>query len=446
MTGRSGYIEDDPFLAEMRVQRAIMPESLFHPTLARRMLVTAVLLLGLCGGTPAHSIEPAKPAAETPLPPPAARADYLRKLQEYTLARQRYDEEASAYWNAIGEKRRARAVKRRDKQETLFDDYVLTQPPVYSGPRRPVDPTETPEDSPPAPTRYIPVVADFLKSAAEHFGFVPQRPKSEIEFKRAYAGIAAGAGLTRDQVVRIYAFESGGNGKYDVQAGLEYAKPGARAISTALGYNQLLTANSIGLLAEKGDTFIKALKSKGDGATGERKKRLDGKIAALRRMIDFTRTVPVAWSEHVELGRTPKGRAMHALNLDIDIGPLLQTQKLVDSVVFARSKGYERRLRAAELELMNLTGDGNGFDMLMMPASMRESVPTANFFQRTGYERNPIARRNNTVSKLLAAIDASMDREAKRKGAKDLSVAFSGGATKTGRPTARRGVSSAAND
>jgi hypothetical protein len=30
----------------------------------------------------------------------------------------------------------------------------------------------------------------------------------------------------------------------------------ARAISTALGYNQLLTTNSVELLAEKGDQFV----------------------------------------------------------------------------------------------------------------------------------------------------------------------------------------------
>ena len=46
---------------------------------------------------------------------------------------------------------------------------------------------------------------------------------------------------------------------------------------------------------------------------------------------------------------------------------------------------------------MNLTGDGNGFDMVMMPQAMREQVPTSNFFQRGGYERNGIARRTSVV-------------------------------------------------
>ena len=136
-------------------------------------------------------------------------------------------------------------------------------------------------------------------------------------------------------------------------------------------------------------------------------------------MIEFARTVPNAWNDHVELGRTIKGRAVHALNLDIDVGPLLQTQKLLDSVIFARRKGHEKPLSAAELELMNLTGDGNGFDMVIMPVSMRDRVPTANFFQRSGYERNPVASRHNVVSKLLAAIDAKHgqgDQAAGREG------------------------------
>ena len=68
--------------------------------------------------------------------------------------------------------------------------------------------------------------------------------------------------------------------------------------------------------------------------------------------------------------------------------------------MFARSKGHTRPLTAAELELMNFTGDGNGIDLVTMPQEMRAQVPTSNFFQRGGYERNPIARRTGVVSAL----------------------------------------------
>jgi hypothetical protein len=74
--------------------------------------------------------------------------------------------------------------------------------------------------------------------------------------------------------------------------------------------------------------------------------------------------------------------------------------------------------------MMNLTGDGNGFDMVSMPAAMRPKVPTSNFFQRGGYERNPVAIRNNVVSALLAATDAKMDKEMTLPGARDLAAAY----------------------
>lgn len=351
-----------------------------------------------------------------------AMVEFRRKQEEYALARQKYEVEASAYWTLVAGKRRLRFGKRRNKETIQLDDYVLTQPPVYAGPPKPRDPSgATPE--PPA-RKPVPVVADFLNAAAEHFGFVPQRPESEIAYKRAYTKVAAEAGLTKDQVVRIYGFECGGNGTYDVQAGLAYYRPGAQAISTALGYNQLLHTNSVALMAEKGDRFVRALEAKAARLSGAAKLTLANKVAVVRRMVAVARSVPNAWAEHEKLANTPPGLGIHAANLDIDIGPLLQTQKLVDSVMFARRKGYARPLTAAELEMMNLTGDGNGFDMVMMPATLRGQVPTANFFQRSGYERNPVAIRNNVVEKLLAATDAKMDREAKLPGAEDMAAAY----------------------
>src|SRR6267142_2979379 len=120
----------------------------------------------------------------------------------------------------------------------------------------------------------------------------------------------------------------------------------------------------------------------------------------------------------------PQGWAIHAMVLDIDVGPLLQTHKLLFRLIFARAKGYVRPLTAAELEMMNLTGDGTGLDMVTMPQPMREQVPTSNFFQRAGYERNPVAIRNNTVAKLLAVTDARMDSNSNNQGAQDLAAAF----------------------
>jgi hypothetical protein len=208
-----------------------------------------------------------------------------------------------------------------------------------------------------------------------------------------------------------------------VQAGLEHDKS-ARAITTALGYNQLLATNSVEVVAESGQHFVKALAARAAALPAAEKAALEGKIAILRKMIAVARSVPDAWNEHQALAGTSKGLAIHALNLDVDIGPYLQTQKLLDSIVFARRKGYAETLAAAELEMMNLTGDGNGFDMINMPPEWRARVPTANFFQRGGYRDNPVAQRNNVVAKLIAATDAHMDREIKLPGSKALAAAL----------------------
>jgi hypothetical protein len=367
----------------------------------------------------------AGPAAQAQGAPPsaAAIADYQAKFAQFQAARAPYEAQATAYWGAVAEKRRGRSVKRRDHLPITLDDYVLTQPPVYSGPPRPVDPRAPGAPLPERPD--IPVVADFLHNAAEQFGFVPDRPASDLDFKRAYAHAALAAGLTREQIVGVYAFETGGNGAYDSQAGLVPYRPGARAISPAIGYNQLLSTNSVSLLAEHGGRLAAALRHKANGLSGNAKIAMERKIDALKRMIAFSRTVPARWSEQDRLAKTTAGGyGIHAAVLDIDLGPLLQVQKLINSVYFARAKGYTAPLTAAELELMNLTGDSTGLDMVTMPHEMRARVPTANFFQQQGYERNPVARRTSVVANLIADIEAKMGQGAQAQGSRELAAAF----------------------
>jgi hypothetical protein len=354
---------------------------------------------------------------------PQAIAEYRRKLAAYQQARAAFEQDASAYWSTIADKRRTRNAKRRDHQPIDAEDYVLTQPPVYTGPKRPINPA--PELEPPRPPREhkaIPVVADLLQAVQQQFQFTPQRPASELEFKRAYARVAAAAGLTREQAVRVYSFETGGTGNYDVQSGIEHG--GTRAISTAMGYNQLLTTNSVELVAEQGSEIVRALTAKAAQLSGPARKTMDTKIAVFKRMLAAARSVPDDWSAHARIADTQQGWAIHSMVLDIDVGPLLQTHKLLTSVIFAREKGYTRPLTAAELEMMNLTGDGTGLDMVTMPQALREQVPTSNFFQRSGYERNPVAIRHNTVAKLLAVTDVRMDSNSNLPGARDLAAAF----------------------
>src|ERR1700731_3037352 len=116
---------------------------------------------------------------------PQAIAEYRRKLREYQEARAAFEEEAAAYWSSIAEKRRGRNAKRREHLAIALDDYVLTQPPVYTGPRGPVNPEpEPPQPGGPRERKAIPIVADLLQAASEHFQWTPQKPASELEFKR----------------------------------------------------------------------------------------------------------------------------------------------------------------------------------------------------------------------------------------------------------------------
>ncbi|HZL62362.1 MAG TPA: hypothetical protein VFC32_08700, partial [Pseudolabrys sp.] len=58
------------------------------------------------------SVQPAY--AQINGPAAMSAADYQAKLAQYLQARQAYDAEADAYWNAVIEKRHVRNAKRRD--------------------------------------------------------------------------------------------------------------------------------------------------------------------------------------------------------------------------------------------------------------------------------------------------------------------------------------------
>lgn len=393
-----------------------------HPLPRKMLRGLAIALLAMSTAACAVDIGGASMASVSPTRVSTAGAsEYQVKLAEYERIHGAYKAEADAYWDSVSAKRRVRIAKRRARQSIDMTDYVLTQPPVYTGPPRPVDPNAPP--TPPGERREIPVVADFLQAAKEQWRFVPDQPANEIDFKRAYARAALAAGLTREQVIGIYAFETGGRGTHDTQAGVSPTRP--RAISHALGYNQLLSTNSVSILAEYGAQIIAALQHKARALAGAERQHMERKIDIVRRMVAFSRKIPHRWSEYERVAKnTRQGLGIHAVLLDVDIGPLVQVQKLATSVRFARVYGKTEPLTAAELELMNLTGDGNGIDMVLMPPSLRERVPTSNFFQPLGYARNPVASRTKVVAGLIGEIQAHMDRGAQSPGARELASAF----------------------
>jgi hypothetical protein len=348
---------------------------------------------------------------------PAQQTTYL----VYLKARGQFDRQHRAYWSRVEAKRDARRAKHLLGQAYTADDYVPQQPPKYAGPELPADIARIVTTvKPPVPPTPLPSVADFLENAKEQFGFVPT-PTTEREFKRRYAIEALAVGLTKDQVVRIYALETGGQGTYDMQSGINPVTKTGRPISSALGYAQLLHANSTSELVRNGEGFIKRLlaMAAAPGTPAERATALRAKAAILRRMLRSARSVPNQWSHHVRFGGTPAGLGIHTLNMDADVGPWLQVLKLKGLQEDAVKAG-RYSLSGSEIELMNLAGPRTGLEM-MTPVA--RDMPTTNFFSEGGYYRNTIVR-DKTAAELLKALNDRMEVNIKKPGAVEFAQVF----------------------
>ncbi len=266
----------------------------------------------------------------------------------------------------------------------------------------------------------VPVLADFLREAETVYGFRPDRV-GEDDFMIHYAIEAIRLGLTRDQVVRLYALETGGAGTHDLQSG--YNPRTGHAASTALGYAQLLAANSIEQVRKDGPEFAARLDRMAEelGVPYSTAQALRTKAECVRRMIADARRVPESWPAHVAYAKTANGLGMHALNLDGNVGPWMQVVKLRGIMESASKKGM-RNLTGAQLELMNLAGPGSGLEMLQSPG---RDMPTSNFFERGGYERNPVVH-DKTGAQLLARLDELMDKNVQKVGAQQFAKIFDG--------------------
>jgi hypothetical protein len=327
---------------------------------------------------------------------PAGLAERLTSAQQrtylaYREARGAYERASRAYWRKVEARRSARRAKRRLGQAFAADDYVTAFPPQYQGPELPADVAKiVAQVQPTPPERGLPTVADFLAQAKKQFGFAPKRA-TEREFKRKYAMEALKVGLSKDQVVRVYALETGGLGTYDMQSGIMAAAPGTSARRAA---------------------------------------ELKTKAGILRKMLRAARSVPNEWKAHQRFATTPSGLGIHALNLDADIGPWMQVLKLKALKDTAARHGYAD-LTGAEIELMNLAGPGTGLEMM---TPLGRNMPTPNFFSEGGYSRNPVVR-DKTAAELLAALAARMEVHLKKTGCIEFAQIFDEVA---GQTTARR--------
>jgi hypothetical protein len=380
---------------------------------------------------PTASTKPAaaaKPAAadSTPSKIPPELAQRLSAAQQqaylaYREARAAFDLQMRTYWRKVDAKRDARKARRLLGQAFTPEDYVTGYPPKYQGPELAPEVSKiVTEVKPPPPERPLPNVADFLEHAKKQFGFVPSSA-TEREFKTSYAIEALKVGLTKDQVVRVYALETGGLGTYDMQSGINPVTRQGKPISSALGYAQLLHANTTGELVKHGESFARRLTAMADapGTPQPRAAELKAKAAIVRKMLRAARSVPNEWGAHQRFAMTPAGLGIHALNLDADLGPWIQVLKLKSLKDSAAIFGY-RELTGAEIELMNLAGPGTGLEMM---TPLGRQMPTPNFFSEGGYARNPVVR-DKTAAELLATLEQRMEVHLKKPGSIEFAQIF----------------------
>ncbi len=346
----------------------------------------------------------------------------------WRTAKSQHDKLLDAYWAQVEKKRDGRRAKRASTKFFDESDYVWSYPPTYKGPRLSADldkrwasflASQEKHPEAPKPPKPIPGLADFLAAAKKHYAFVPTRI-SEREFKRRYAAEALQLGLAQEQVVRVYALETGGDGTADMQSGINPVTKKGRPISSALGYAQLLHANTIGELVKHGDDFLKRLQRlQANAADPARAAELQRKIASLQAMIRSAKSVPNNWFRHVAYAQTTKGYGIHAINLDGDIGPWLQSLKLRGLKDFAARKGVTN-MSGEEIELMNLSGPGTGLEM-MQPTGL--TAPTPNFFARRAYYVNKMVI-DKTSAELLGEFTRRMDSGSRKPGAVEFAQAF----------------------
>ena len=379
-----------------------------------RVTLLAVLMMTGLGGETVR--------AEVDLSP--LSADERTIYRKWQRARHAYEAVAERYWARTVALRKERRKKSTAGEALSRDDYVLEQPPAYDGPEEPAKilaklrPKDQEKARSPLKVEPILPLSDYVEAAREAYGFTPDIVPERV-FKRNYAHEALRLGFTADQIVRVYALETGGLGTFDMQSGLDPVTGKGKPISTAVGYAQLVDANSIGAVVHHGESMAKRLLFMAAGTTGAHGRRLEEKARIVEAMRRDALSVPDEWTAHKAYAQTKKGMAAHALNLDADIGPWMQVQKLEDTRLFAVRKG-KARLTGPELEIMNLAGPQSGFEMQQRLA---RDLPTSNFFERKGYERNSIVR-GRTAGELLAEIEKRMQAHMEEQGSLEFLEVF----------------------
>lgn len=365
----------------------------------------------------------------------AEAASYQEQLAAYRAAYSEFEAREKRYWAAISAKKDIRTAKRRAGQAFVREDFVLSQPPKYTGPKRPRDPNAGPLVKKPRPKSTLPRANDLRAAMKDLYGHKLPRV-AEKDFKLSFAREAKRYGLSAEQVIGVYALETGGLGPFDRVSGeipqmnskCKVVKYVGQPLSTAIGYFQLLNANTSSTVAgnargPESERFANRLREKAKQERGGRKRELKKKAKLVDRIV---KDMDVAisrmnvtknnWAEFRELGRTKLGRAVHALNLDPDIGPMIQMSKLT----FVRNKAVEKGLGnvpSDRLELMNLVGWPRGLKMLEPVAF---NVPTANFVTATEIRANRSVLGDKTVAESVEKINRVISKRKQECGSHEF--------------------------
>lgn len=322
-------------------------------------------------------------------------------------------EDVDKYWTEAALMRDERRLAKKEGRPITEAMFLREQPPIYV----PKDASAPPQKEPPT----IPRIATYIDDAKKAFNFVPERV-SEFDFKKQYALHALQSGLTRKQIVGIYNFETGGNGTADLQSGLKPYTGEGTPLSTAVGYSQLLAANSAIMMADHGAEFADKLEKMGK----------KDKAELVRRMQADAAKVPKNWSDYLKFAKTEQGRAMHMANLDGDIGPMMQIRKVQNLVDYAKQNGIPEPT-PAELEAMNLAGRDNG---LLLRSHLKD-LPAANVFMPDGYRVNPVVH-NRTGGQLIERIGTIMQgSNSKQPGSLQFQAAFNAAQRELGLPVSQ---------
>jgi hypothetical protein len=349
--------------------------------------------------TPAEG-KPAIPSSDAPAGAPQM-SDLERQQKAYDDAHGKFEKDLKGYWDGV-------SAAKKDHH------FVMDFPPIYSGPDKPKVPGKPPEIKP----NSVPTINQMLEDSKHLNQFAtgdknqPEfnlRQVGEPEFKQRYAQEALNIGKqynldkdnVRDIVRSIYAFEDGGWGTHETLSSMPQSlvkddKPGEMTIqdarrnfhvdgagaSSALGYNQLLTATTmekiefqaqpiadrLNQLAEENPARAAELQQKAqlvttlsagldrevmDMANAEKSKKpedqkhyldADGKPTDQLYRAFLNSKEPTA----AGMTRQDMARAVHSLNLDGDIGPIIQAQELGNLLKYANQYGYPGLLHGDE--------------------------------------------------------------------------------------------------